>query len=132
MTLSGDERAQLIKHRIEKSNLLKKEAVFLIDSGLYNTAVNRIYYAMYHAVSALALKDSFTTSKHLQLIGWFNREYVKTGKAEINSGKYLMRAFEMRSKSDYDDFADYSEKEVKELMDNLDSFLQIVEKLIQN
>lgn len=132
MTSSGDERAQLIKHRIEKSNLLKKEAVFLIDSGLYNTAVNRIYYAMYHAVSALALKDSFTTSKHLQLIGWFNREYVKTGKAEINSGKYLMRAFEMRSKSDYDDFADYSEKEVKELMDNLDSFLQIVEKLIQN
>jgi len=69
MTLSGDERAQLIKHRIEKSNLLKKEAVFLIDSGLYNTAVNRIYYAMYHAISALALKDSFTTSKHLQLIG---------------------------------------------------------------
>lgn len=132
MTLSGDERAQLIKHRIEKSNLLKKEAVFLIDSGLYNTAVNRIYYAMYHAVSALALKDCFTTSKHLQLIGWFNREYVKTGKAEINSGKYLMRAFEMRSKSDYDDFADYSEKEVKELMENLDSFLQIVENLIQN
>jgi len=43
-----------------------------------------------------------------------------------------MRAFEMRSKSDYDDFADYSEKEVKELMYNLDSFLQIVEKIIQN
>ncbi len=132
MTLTGDERAQLIKHRIEKSNLLQKEAAFLFDSGLYNTSVNRIYYAMYHAVSALALKDSFTTSKHLQLIGWFNREYVKTGKADINSGKYLTRAFEMRSKSDYDDFVNYSENEVKELLENLKIFLQIVETLIQN
>lgn len=132
MTLTQDERIQLIKHRIEKSNMLQKEALFLFNSGLYNTAVNRIYYAMYHAVSALALRDSFTTSKHLQLIGWFNREYIKTGKADINSGKYLMRAFEMRSKSDYDDFVNYSGNEVKELMENLDSFLQIVEKLIQN
>jgi len=97
MTLTQNERAELIKHRVEKSRSLHNEALFLFNSGLYNTAVNRIYYAMYHAVSALALKDSFTTSKHLQLIGWFNREYVKTGRTDINSGKYLTRAFEMRS-----------------------------------
>lgn len=85
---------------------------------------------MYHAVSALALKDSFTTSKHLQLIGWFNREYVKTGKTDTNTGKYLTRAFEMRSKSDYDDFVNYTENEVTELLENLKAFLHVVERLI--
>jgi len=132
MTLTQDERAELIKHRVEKSRSLHNEALFLFDSGLYNTSVNRIYYAMYHAVSALALKDSFTTSKHLQLIGWFNREYVKTGRTDINSGKYLTRAFEMRSKSDYDDFVNYSQDEVKELLANMESFLETIDRLISS
>ena len=39
-------------------------------------AVNRIYYGLYYAVTALAIKHRFETSKHLQLIGWFNKEFI--------------------------------------------------------
>ena len=130
MTLSETERVELINHRKEKAYNLYKEAVFLFDSGLYNTAVNRIYYGMYHIVSALALKENFTTSKHLQLIGWFNHKYVKENKVDNTIGKYLMRAFEMRSKSDYDDFTKYTEPETKALLENMEEFLDSIKRFL--
>jgi uncharacterized protein (UPF0332 family) len=130
MTLSETERIELINHRKEKANNLYKEAIFLFDSGLFNTAVNRICYGMYHMVSALALKDNFTTSKHLQLIGWFNHKYVKENIVDNSTEKYLMRAFEMRSKSDYDDFVKYAEPEVKALLANMKYFVDCIEKLL--
>ncbi len=131
MTLSESERIELIRHRKEKAWNLYNEASFLIDSKLYNTAVNRIYYGMYHIVSALALIDNYSTSKHLQLIGWFNHKYVKGKIVDNSMGKYLMRAFEMRSKGDYDDFIKYTESEVKELLLNMKHFIATIEKLLQ-
>jgi uncharacterized protein (UPF0332 family) len=131
VTLSEQDRNILIVHRVEKARSLFKEASFLFESGLYNTSVNRIYYGMYHILSALALKDNFSTSKHLQLIGWFNREYVKKDRVSIDIGRYLSRAFEMRSKGDYDDFIVYTKPEVEKLLRNMKDFIDELEKLLQ-
>ncbi|MBD3308314.1 hypothetical protein GF339_17905 [candidate division KSB3 bacterium] len=49
--------------------------------------MNRIYYAMFYAVSALALLQGFSTSSHAQLRGYFNREFVKTGIISIELGR---------------------------------------------
>ena len=130
MTLNEAERHELIIHRKEKTENLYTEAMFLYNAKLYNTAVNRIYYGMYHLVSALALKDNFTTSKHQQLIGWFNQNYVKENRVGTIIGRYLMRAFELRSKGDYDDFIKYTEPEVKELLANMRDFIDQVSRLL--
>ena len=50
---------------------------------MYNldaVALNRIYYGIFYIVSALAIKNRFSTANHSQLIGWFNTNYVKTSK----------------------------------------------------
>ncbi len=75
---------------------------FLIDSNELTVAVNRIYYGMYYAVTALAIKFQFETSKHFQLVGWFNREFISTGVLNANYGKILRNAFRNRTKGDYD------------------------------
>ena len=69
-------------------------------SELY-TAQNRLYYALFYAASALAQKNDFITSKHSQLKGWFNREFVKTGIFEQKYGELYFDLFEARQKSDY-------------------------------
>ena len=130
MTLTESDRNELVLHRKGKAWNLYNEALFLIESKLYNTAVNRIYYGMYHIVSALALMDNYSTSKHLQLIGWFNHKYIKGQVVDKNMGKYIMRAFEMRSKGDYDDFITYTESEVKELFFSMKLFIETLEKLL--
>ncbi|VEN74433.1 conserved hypothetical protein [Candidatus Desulfarcum epimagneticum] len=62
---------------------------------------------MFYAVSALGTRHGFATSKHGQLIGWFNKEFIKTGVFKRNYGKTLRDAFEIRKQGDYDAFIEF-------------------------
>lgn len=84
----------LINYRLKLSDETIEEAELLIQNGKLRGAINRIYYAIFYSVSALGLKYNFQTSKHEQLIGWFNHEFIKTGmtrKLEKFSGKHLKK-----------------------------------------
>ena len=72
--IKDNDRKILIDYRLEQARETIKLTEFLIDSNQLNVAVNRIYYGMFYAVTALAIKHKFETSKHKQLIGWFNKE----------------------------------------------------------
>ena len=74
-----------------------------VHNEYYETCQNRLYYAIFYIVSALAYKNNFVTSKHSQLMGWFNKKYIYEDK--IFDSKMLAiykDAFESRQKSDYD------------------------------
>ena len=70
------EKETLIKYRISRANETIKEAESAFNNNFLFNAENRIYYAIFYIVSALALKHGFSTSKHHQLLGWFNKEFV--------------------------------------------------------
>jgi uncharacterized protein (UPF0332 family) len=70
------DRDSLIKYRLQQAKDTIELSVFLLESNRLVVAVNRIYYGMYYALTALALKYKFETSKHGQLIGWYNKEFV--------------------------------------------------------
>jgi len=78
MTIDEKDKLSLIKYRIERAYKSLNDAEYLILRDKLNTSVNRIYYSIFYILSALALKHSFITSKHQQLIGWFNRNLIKT------------------------------------------------------
>ena len=76
MTLHKED---LINIAVEKSNQAIKSAKDNIENNNLETAQNRIYYALFYIVTALAYKNDFITSKHSQLKGWFNKNlYMKT------------------------------------------------------
>jgi uncharacterized protein (UPF0332 family) len=125
------ERQSLIAYRLEQSKETIELARFLIDSERLNIAVNRIYYGMYYSVTALALKWNFETSKHGQLIGWFNKEFVATQKLDIKFGKILRNAFQNRTKGDYDAFVEFSIEEVGIMFVEMVEFVLEIEKLLQ-
>jgi len=93
-------------------------------------AVNRIYYGMYYAVTALAIRFKFETSKHFQLIGWFNKEFISTGILDPYYGKILRNAFQNRTKGDYDAFISFEKEEVNEMHAEMEKFIKALEKLI--
>jgi uncharacterized protein (UPF0332 family) len=130
MTINEKDRQILIIHRLEKADELIKEVHSHIENRHYVTAVNRIYYGMYHSLSALALKNSFITSKHQQLIGWFNKNFVKENLVDQKYGKIINTAFEMRTKGDYDDFVNYDKDVVKLLHDEMSEFVLMIKTLI--
>lgn len=129
MTLSSDDRVELIRHRITRSHETRNEAVLLFENNMYAAAVNRIYYCMFYALSALALKDGFSSGKHGQLIGWFNRNYVKTKRVDSRYSKIVTRAFNKRMDSDYEDFPEFNDNEINEMLVDADDFVTLI-KLI--
>ena len=77
------DKSDLIKYRLDRADETIEEAKMAIEAQHYNLAQNRIYYAIFYTVQALALQEDFATSKHSTLLGWFNKSFIKTGKLEI-------------------------------------------------
>jgi uncharacterized protein (UPF0332 family) len=99
----------------------------MIDNEMFNAAVNRIYYGMFYAVMALALDNKFETSKHGQLIGWFNKNFIKNKKIDARFGRMLKDAFDFRQKGDYATFTKFSSEEVIEMHEDMKHFIREIE-----
>ncbi len=122
------DRQALINYRIEQAEEAAQNAKLLIDNEAFNAAVNRIYYALFYMTSALALKHQFKTSKHQQLIGWFNKEFVKDGFIEPIYGKILKKSFENRSASDYGEYVAFVKEEVLLMYDEMNDFINRIKQ----
>lgn len=98
MTLDDEEREILIKYRTDQAYEAAAEARFLIDNEKLKLAVNRIYYGMFYILCSLALKHQFKTSKHKELIGWFNKNFIKEKIIDPKYGEVIRKAFIKRSR----------------------------------
>ncbi|MBM3435631.1 MAG: HEPN domain-containing protein [Bacteroidetes bacterium] len=130
MTLSKKDRDELIKYRLDQAKECLDEVTFQIDNKKYKTAINRIYYGIFYSLLALGLKYEFETSKHFQLIGWFNKTFIRTGKVDIEIGKIVNKSYTLRQESDYEPFMTYEKPEVKELFERMKLFICAIEKIL--
>ena len=79
MSLNSEDRKALIAYRHEKADRALEDAAFLTGAGKYGLAANRLYYALFHAASALLLSKGITTKRHSGLITQVHLHFVKTG-----------------------------------------------------
>lgn len=128
--MKDDEKNALIEHRITRATDTIEEVSFLIKNKKFLLAVNRIYYGMFYILSAFSLRYDFSTSKHQQLIGWFNKEFISTGEIDRKYGKILHNAYNNRSTGDYDDFAEFDEEDVKKSFDEMKDFIRTIRALL--
>lgn len=91
----------LLQLWLEKSDTALEDTKKNVLMNSLETAQNRLYYALFYAVSALAKLDGFATSKHAQLLGWFNKNYIHSGKIDREIAEIYREAFDDRQKSDY-------------------------------
>jgi uncharacterized protein (UPF0332 family) len=124
--MKPEEKATYIKYRLDRAKETLQEAQTLFDTHFLSGAINRIYYAMFYAVSALALLKGFSTSSHTQLRGYFNREFVKTGIVSVDLGKL----FQNRNKGDYKDLVTFNPEEVLDMLQKAEKFITIITALV--
>jgi len=65
--------------------------------------MNRIYYSMFYSIQSLLVISKTAFSKHGQIKGFFNREFIKTGIFPKDFGRLFNTIFEYRQKFDYVD-----------------------------
>ena len=107
-----------------------REVDLLIGNKSLAAAVNRLYYSIFYIISALAVKYKYSASKHKQLLGWFNKNYVISGKIKKEYGKFIHNLFNKRMEGDYEVFVDFLLEDVIKLSKQEKELIKEVEKLI--
>ena len=129
--MNDDQIKALVGHRLQKSEEALRAAQFRFDQGMLIFAMNRIYYSMYYSVQALFALQGKSFSKHGQIKGFFNREYVKSGKLSKDMGRLFNKAFEYRQKFDYVDFVTPDESMVAEYITKAEVFCDQIRKYVK-
>jgi uncharacterized protein (UPF0332 family) len=77
--MNNSDRKELVAYRLNKANQTLKEIEILLKNELWNTAVNRMYYACYYAVSALLINSAIQaqTSNSCKAISRHNKSNLE-------------------------------------------------------
>lgn len=130
MTIEENDRESLIKYRLEQANETIQDVELLVENNRLRSAINRIYYGMFYALLALGTAHQFETSKHAQLIGWFNKNFIHKGLIDPRYGKIINKAFNRRTKGDYDIFVEFEEIIVLEMVSEMKDFIAEISSLV--
>lgn len=130
--IKDNDREVLIQYRLNQSLQTIGEVRKLIDADLLNIAVNRIYYGIFYSLTALALRYEYQSSKHFQLMGWFNQNFIKPGLIEIKYGKILRDAFKNRSDGDYAPFIQFEKDDVLDMQLDMIEFIERIKSFLSN
>jgi len=130
MTIDNEDRDNLIRYRLDEASESIEDVRLLIEHERLRSAVNRIYYGMFYSLLALGLANNFETSKHSQLIGWFNKEFIHSGLIDPNFGKIINKAYNRRTKGDYDIFIDFDKEVIAEMFVEMQDFIKKIKEFI--
>jgi uncharacterized protein (UPF0332 family) len=125
------QKQDLIRYRLDKSLTTFKEAKLLSESGFWGGVANRLYYCCFYSVIALLAKDDISASTHNGVRTEFFRHYIKTGILDKGFSRLYSNLMSKRQESDYDDFLEFSEEEIKPLFEDIQSFLDTIRELIE-
>ncbi|MBU0488405.1 MAG: HEPN domain-containing protein [Bacteroidetes bacterium] len=129
--MNQEDRMELVKYRIAKSKETYKEVAILVENKLYNTAVNRLYYACYYAVIALLISKEISATTHAGVRSMFGLHFVKSGIVEKNLGKFFSDIFDMRQTGDYEDFIEFTQEDVLDLLEPAEKLIMTIEFLVR-
>ncbi len=87
---------------------------------------------MFYSLLALGIKNDFETSKHAQLVGWFNKNFINEGLIDPKYGKNINKAFNRRTKGDYDIYIDFDKDTVIEMYNEMQDFIAMIREYIEN
>lgn len=125
--MTTEEQREYILYRIESAKKTFEAAKVLAESGFWNSAVNRLYYALFYAVNALLVLNNIQTKSHSSTKSQFSLHFVKTGKFDIKYGRLLSELFDWRQKGDYENIFDYDNDSVKPLFEPVEEMILLIE-----
>ncbi len=129
--MKSHSREDLIRYRIERAKETLQEVDALVALSFWNTAVNRLYYACFYAVSALLLQENIKAQTHSGVRQMLGLHFIQTNQISRDLGRFYTDLYDKRQTGDYDDFVEFEEATVVELLQNAQLFVEKIEELIE-
>lgn len=89
----------LVNHRLNQAKENLEEAKILYSAKKYKGANNRAYYSIFHAIRSILALKPVDFKKHKDVIGYFNKSYVKTEIFPKKMGRKIADATNIREDS---------------------------------
>lgn len=126
--LHDEEKQILAGLRLEQAQQCLTAANALMAIGDGRGAVNRAYYAVFHAMRSVLAMEGKDFSKHSGVISYFRMHYVKSGVFAKDLSDIISNLFASRSMSDYDDYFDLTDADVLKLVNEANEFVTAIRK----
>ena len=115
--------SEYIRQELRKAEQALKAAQNLLADGLYDDAVSRAYYAVFHSARAALKIKGIETVSHKGLISQFALHLVKAGELEEEYGDILRQIKEDRETGDYEPLVTFGADEATQLVSGAQRFL---------
>ena len=126
MNLSDEERQIMVELEYEKALSCLKQANGNASMDFWDVVANRLYYALFHSVSAMLINDGHKASTHKGAILMFGQHYVKGGSFSVDDARLYSQLETLREKSDYNCVYQTTEEEMRPLIERAERFIEKV------
>jgi hypothetical protein len=125
------ETAELVRYRLTRAHESLAEARLLLANDHVRTAVNRVYYACFYAVSALLLAEGHSSPKHSGIRALFDQHWIVPGRLPKSMGRFYRQLFDSRQKGDYADLVTFDRTEVGAWLHEAEKFVEQVTRSLE-
>jgi len=121
---------ELSRYRLGQANDCLKAAENNLESVLYKDALNRSYYCIFHSIRAVLALGFYDSKKHSGIIAEFHKSFIKTDIFDRRFSIIIRQSFQIRNRSDYEDFYVVAKEDVVQQISNAKEFLAVVTEYI--
>ncbi|MPR35139.1 HEPN domain-containing protein [Salmonirosea aquatica] len=130
--MKEDEKQAYVLYRLESAHKALAAAKACADIGLWNSAMNRLYYAVYYAVSALLFINDIQAKTHSATKSQFAQYFVKTGIFDQKYSRLLAILYDGRQKGDYEDFFEADKETIQIYSVSAKEMIEAIESKIKS
>jgi len=109
---------------IDKAEQYLASARLLCDAGDFDSAISRLYYAVFYIAESLLDACGLSYSSHKGVISAFGKEFAQSGRLDAYFHRLLISAFAKRQQADYLANTGLDQDEVERLLANATEFLE--------
>lgn len=119
---------EFAKYRLQRAKETLESAIVLYDRKDLMGANNRAYYSIFYAIRAVLALEPIDFKRHKDVIGYFNKNYVKSEIFPRKMGTKIVQAQTIREDSDYDDEYEPNYEKTQEQIETARELIKLVEE----
>lgn len=125
------EQREYVEYRLSRASEALQAARMLLDGGHLHSAISRMYYACFHAASAILLTEDHSSSKHSGLLALFDLYWMKPERLPRNLSRIYHGLFDRRQEADYGDAVFFDADEAEARLAQAEEFVRVVSEKTQ-
>ena len=128
----GNIKQELSVYRLSIAKECLDTTKLLFDLKKFKDSNNRAYYSALYAIKAVLAIEGVDFKRHKDVIGYFNKTYVKEEIFPRELGRKLAKMAVIRELADYKDFYVVSKEEAEEQLKTAEYAIELVEEYLKD